>query len=140
MTRAILPPCPAVDSEKPPPPPALNHQHFPKTVSTTLLTPETRNLGASRRNDLTSLPWLPSLSSAWPTCPSVQVGSCSSLPLLLPSANTLSSQVSSSCPGVLVVQSLGCVQFFVTPWSAARRFPYPSLTLGVYSKSCPLSR
>ena len=37
------------------------------------------------------------------------------------------------------VQSLSRVQFFVTPWTAARQATCPSSTPGVYSNSCPLS-
>ena len=40
---------------------------------------------------------------------------------------------------VVVVQSLSCVQLFVTPWTAAR-FPCSSLSPGVCSDPCPLSR
>ena len=35
-------------------------------------------------------------------------------------------------------QSFCHVQLFVTPWTAARWFPCPSPTPGVYSNSCPL--
>ena len=41
---------------------------------------------------------------------------------------------------ILVVQSLSHVWLFETPWTAARRLPCPSLSPGVYSNSCPLSR
>ena len=37
-------------------------------------------------------------------------------------------------------QSFCHVQLFVTPWTAARWFPCPSPTPGVYSNSCPLRR
>ena len=39
----------------------------------------------------------------------------------------------------LVVQSLSCVQFFVTTWTAAQ-LSFPSPTPGACSNSCPLSR
>ena len=38
------------------------------------------------------------------------------------------------------VQSLSCVQFFATLWTAACQASCPSPTLGVYSNSCPLSQ
>ena len=38
------------------------------------------------------------------------------------------------------VQSLSCVRFFATPWTAATRPPCSSPTPGVYSNSWPLSR
>ena len=38
------------------------------------------------------------------------------------------------------VQSLSCVQLFVTPWAAAHRLPCPSPAPRVYSNSCPLNR
>ena len=38
------------------------------------------------------------------------------------------------------VQSLRCVQFFATPWTAARQASCPSLSPGVCSNSCPLSQ
>ena len=38
------------------------------------------------------------------------------------------------------VQSLSCVQLFVTPWIGDARPPCPSPTPGLYSNSCPLSR
>ena len=37
------------------------------------------------------------------------------------------------------IQSLSCVQLFVTPWTAARQAACPSLSPGVFSNSCPLS-
>ena len=39
-----------------------------------------------------------------------------------------------------VVPSLGRVWLFATPWTAPTRLPCPSLSLGVCSDSCPLSR
>ena len=39
-----------------------------------------------------------------------------------------------------VVQSLSPVWLFVTPWTAARWLPCPSLSPGVCSNSSPLSR
>ena len=39
-----------------------------------------------------------------------------------------------------VVQSLSCVQLFVTPQTAASRTSCPSLSFGICSDSCPLSR
>ena len=36
------------------------------------------------------------------------------------------------------VQLLSPVQLFATPWTAARQAPYPSLSSGVCSNSCPL--
>ena len=40
----------------------------------------------------------------------------------------------------IVVQSLSCVWLFVVPWTAARQAPLSSLSPGVCSDSCPLSR
>ena len=40
----------------------------------------------------------------------------------------------------VVVQSLSHVQLFVTPWTAAHRFPCPALSLKVCSNSCPLNQ
>ena len=39
----------------------------------------------------------------------------------------------------VVVPSLGCVQLFVTQWTAVPRLPCPSPSPGVCSSSCPLS-
>ena len=39
---------------------------------------------------------------------------------------------------VVVVQSLSCVQLFVTPWTAAARLPCSSLSPRVCWNSCPL--
>ena len=41
---------------------------------------------------------------------------------------------------VVVVQSLSCVQQFVTPWPAYSRLPCPSLSPTVCSNSCQFSR
>ena len=38
------------------------------------------------------------------------------------------------------VQSLSCIQLFVTPWTAACQVPCPSPTPGACSNSCPSSR
>ena len=38
------------------------------------------------------------------------------------------------------VQSLSCVQLFVTPWTVARQLPCPSPTPGIYSNTCPSSQ
>ena len=38
------------------------------------------------------------------------------------------------------VQSLSCIQLFVTPWTTARRPPYPSPTPGVHPNAWPSSR
>ena len=38
---------------------------------------------------------------------------------------------------MVVVQFLSCVQLFVTAWTAVHH-PYPSLSPGVWSNSCPL--
>ena len=54
--------------------------------------------------------------------------------------NMLSRLVIAFLPRNSSVQSLSCVQLFVTPWTAAHRPPCPSPTLGVYSNSHPLSR
>ena len=39
-----------------------------------------------------------------------------------------------------VVQSLSRIQLFATPWLQCTTLPCPSLSLGVCSNSCPLSR
>ena len=41
---------------------------------------------------------------------------------------------------IFVVQSLSCVQLFVTAWTAACQAPCSSLSSGVSSNSCPLSQ
>ena len=46
----------------------------------------------------------------------------------------------SEIDGVVVVQSFSCVWCFATPWTAASRLPCSTLSLGVCSNSCPLSR
>ena len=48
-------------------------------------------------------------------------------------------------PGSLLVQfssvqSFSCVQFFATPWTAARQAFWPSPAPGAYSDSCPSSQ
>ena len=35
------------------------------------------------------------------------------------------------------IQSLSCVWLFATPWTVAPRLPYPSLTPGACTNSCP---
>ena len=39
----------------------------------------------------------------------------------------------------VIVQSLSHIQLFVTPWPAAHRLPYPSLSARVFSDSCSLN-
>ena len=41
-------------------------------------------------------------------------------------------------PVLIVVHLSSCVRFPATPWTAAH-YPYPSLSHGVFSDSCPLS-
>ena len=43
----------------------------------------------------------------------------------------------SSPSHIVSVQSLSCVQLFVTIWTAAHQAPYPSPTPGACSNSCP---
>ena len=40
---------------------------------------------------------------------------------------------------IVVVQSQSRVQLFVAPWTATLQVPYPSLSPGVCSNSCPLN-
>ena len=46
----------------------------------------------------------------------------------------------SLCLALFFVQSLSCVRLFATPWMPHSRFPWPSLSPGACSDSCPLSR
>ena len=49
-------------------------------------------------------------------------------------------QFTIGCLQLAVVQSLSCVWFFVTPWTAARQSSCPSPSPRACSNSCPVSR